>query len=294
MGKSNYNVLTMPTADKRLNNMTYTEYYYRLKLISKALFKWENLPNGMEERWIENYLYSFGGCVFFKDEKLGFMVAQIASTGRPNYYNDPTRIRPIFYNMTYEGKQLINNHNCIVIRNNDDMIPTKPTIIFYATKLANIERTIDVNINMQKTPLIVHTSEKQKLSYQNAVKQRDANEHVIFADKNFDMGNFDVLNTTAPVVFDKLAYQKHMVYNECMTALGVNNANMDKKERVQSAEVAANDEQVQASEDVMLKAREEAAKRINEMFGTDIRVTRRSPAARELGNIPDVSEGGSE
>lgn len=296
--RGRYNVLTMPSSDKRLNNITYTEYFYRLELIAKALFKWENLPNDMEERWIENYLCWYGGCVFFRHPTFGYMVAQIAETGRPNFYNDPTKIKPIFYNMAYEGPQLINNNNCIIIRNNDDMIPTIATVKFYAYKLANIERTIDTNIIQQKTPLIVHMTDKQKQSYMQAVKERDANEHVIYADKQMDMDSIKTLNTTAPIVFDKLSYQKHMVYNECMTFLGVNNANMDKRERVQSAEVAANDEQIQANEDVMLKARQEAAERINKMFGTNIRVTRRSaqegPQTAAGGDTRTDPEGGGE
>lgn len=262
---------------KQLNNITYNEYFYRLMLISRALFKWEGLPDYLDEKWIEKYLFWSGGCVFFDHPEIGYMVAQIAETGPMNYYDEPTTIRPIFYNnVGISRPTLENGKDCVIIRNNDDMFPTMPSIKFYALKLANIERTIDVNIQQQKTPKIVHISEQQKLSYQNAIKKRDENETVIFVDKSFDTDALKVHDLTAPIVFDKLAYQKHMVYNECMTFLGVNNANMDKKERVQSAEVAANDNQIQAAEDVMLKARQRAAKDINRIFGLDVKVTRRS------------------
>ena len=68
-----------------------------------------------------------------------------------------------------------------------------------------------------------------------------------------------------------------------MTFLGINNANMDKRERLVDDEVQANNEQVKACEDVMLKAREDAVKRINEMFGLKISVRRRN-----LSEMPSI------
>ena len=68
-----------------------------------------------------------------------------------------------------------------------------------------------------------------------------------------------------------------------MTFLGINNANMDKRERLVDDEVQANNKQVKACEDVMLKAREDAVKRINEMFGLKISVRRRN-----LSEMPSI------
>ena len=59
------------------NNMTFSYYYYKLMLIARSLFKWENLPNNMDERWIEKYLFSQGKCIFYKDPVMGFMVADV-------------------------------------------------------------------------------------------------------------------------------------------------------------------------------------------------------------------------
>ena len=60
---------------------------------------------------------------------------------------------------------------------------------------------------------------------------------------------------------------------------------MDKRERLVADEVQANNEQVQASEDVMLKARQRACEEINRIFGTNISVER-----RKLDKIPDFDE----
>lgn len=286
-----YNIIKAKSMAKYMNDRIVTDYFYRLMLIARSVFEWSGLEElGIDEKHIEKYLFSEGKCVFYKDPTLGLMVTRVTPNGPVNWCEEPTTIRPHAINYTYKGPALENGVNSVLIRNNDDMIPTSPTIQLYALKLANIERTIDVNISAQKMPLIIKCSEKQKLSLKRVIDQRNDNEPVIFADKGLDTEGIEVLNTQAPMVFKDLQLQKHMVWNECMTYLGINNANMDKRERLVDDEVQANNEQVEASFNVMLRARERACEEINRIFGTNISVKKR------IQNMPlmDVSEGGSE
>ena len=284
---NNYNLLSYKSIANQLNNRTYTDYFYRLMLIARSLFKWEGLPNGIDEKWIEKYLFYEGTCVFYKDPNLGFMVTKWSTEGTLNAYDEPTTIRPYATN-TMElnnGELLDNNENCVIIRNNDDMIPTFPTIQLYSADLTNIKRTIDTNISVQKTPTVVTCTDKQKLTFKQAIKQRDENEPVIYGDKNIDINSINVLNTSAPIVFDKLQIQKNNIWNECMTFLGINNANTDKRERLVDDEVQANNQLIKANEDVMLKAREKACELINKMFGLNISVKRRTDL--KMANMED-------
>lgn len=291
---NNYQIIGYKSIAKALNDRIVTDYFYRLMLISKALFKWENLPNGIDEKWIERYLFTEGACLFYKDPNLGFMVAKMGSNGILNAYDEPTKVFPYATNYIYEGEQLINNSNCVIIRNNDDMLPTAPTIQLYAYQLTNISRTIDTNIMAMKMPIIVKCTDKQKLSLKQAMNQRNDNEPVIYADKGLNTEEIQILKTDAPIVFDKLQIQKHAVWNECMTFLGVNNANMDKRERLVDDEVQANNEQVQACEDVMLKARERACELINKMFGLNIKVSRRNLSKDVLNRLEDIEKDANE
>lgn len=265
------------------NNMTFSYYYYKLMLVARSLFEWENLPNNMDERWIEKYLFTSGKCIFYKDPVMGYMVAGLAQQGGVNCYGDPTSVWPVAENYTYNGEKLVNGENCYVIRNNDLMLPNFPIIRHYAYKLCNIDRAIDTNVEAVKTPIIVRCSEKQKLSLKNAINQRKDNEPVIWSSDLADINEMvDTLTTNAPIVFPQLQTQKHMILNEVFTDLGINNANMDKRERMVANEVEANNEQVKACEDVMLKARQQACKEINRIFGTNISVKR-----RKLEEIPE-------
>jgi len=282
----NYKLLSYQSVAKQLNNITYTNYFYRLMLIARSLFKWNNLPNGINEKWIERYLFSEGSCVFYKDPIIGYMVAKIGNTGPLNYYDEPTTIRPYATNYLYENKntddQLMNGEDCVIIRNNADCIPTFPMIQLYSADLTNIKRTIDTNIEGQKMPIIIKCTDKQKLSLKQAIKQKQDNEPVIYGDKNLNTEDINVLKTDTPIVFDKLQTQKTNVLNECLTFLGINNANTDKRERLVTNEVDSNNEMIQINSDVMLETRKQACKEINKMFGLNISVERRNDLKIDL------------
>jgi len=284
--EKSYQLLSYKSVAQMANNMTFSYYYYKLMLIARALFEWESLPNNMDERWIEKYLFTSGKCIFFKDPTMGYMVAGLAQQGSINCYGDPTTVYPVAENYVYNGPKLINGENCYVIRNNDLMLPEFPVVRHYAFKLCNIDRAIDVNIEAQKTPIIVRCSDKQKLSLKNAINQRRDNEPVIWTTDQANIADMvDTLQISAPPVFKDLQTQKHMILNEVFTDFGINNANMDKRERMVANEVEANNEQVKASEDVLLKAREEACKNINRIFNLNMSVKR-----RELDEIPEYKE----
>lgn len=288
MSKKNfkhYDLLSYESVARQLNNRVYTNYFYRLMLISKALFKWENLPNNINEKWIENFLFTDGSCIFFKDDTVGFMVTKFTTAGRLNYYDEPTTVRA--YATDYISTTHENNVDCVIIRNNDDSIPTFPTIQLYAHDLTNIKRTIDTNVIAQKIPYIILCSDKQKLSFKQLIRQANDNEPYIYGDKNLDLNEIKIMKTDVPIVFDKLQTQKNNIFNECLTFLGINNANTDKKERLITNEVESNNESIQVNSDVMLKARQEACKRINEMFGLNISVRRRTRSEIENDELND-------
>ena len=269
----NNSVLSFDSMARNLNDYTLTDYFTRLMLISRSVFEWKGLPDNMNEKWIERYLFAEGKCVFFKDPVKGYMITALAPNGRLNYYNEYTDIRP--YAIDYTGESLVNDVDCVVIKNNDLCVPTTRTIQLYAYKLASIDRTIDVNIEAQKTPVMVACSEKERMSMRNFIKQRQDNEPFIFVTDKMNTEGIKVHDLKAPMVFKELEYQKHMVWNECMTYLGINNANMDKRERLVDDEVQANNEQVEACFNAMLSERQRACEMINKIFGLNISVRKR-------------------
>lgn len=277
-----WNLAEGVTVDKdlpaRLNEITVQNYYMRLQLLAQTMFKWEGLPDSVSARFLESVLYDHGWGLFFFDDQLGYLGLQGTIQGQLNHYREPIKYRA--WSIDYQKD--LDADDCVLIRNNYGSIPTSLTLMMYAHRLAEVERTIDVNISQQKTPLAILCDEKQRLTMMNIYKQYKGNIPVIFGDKSMSLDNFKVLKTDAPYVADKLMIYKHNLWNEAMTFLGINNANTDKKERLITDEAEANNGLVMSSANVMLTTREEAADKINKKYGLNVRVTlRENPGAEE-------------
>ena len=124
-----YKVLDMQSEARNLNNLVFSDYYYRLSLLARSVFKWNNLPPHLDEKWIEKYLFYYGRCMFFKDPKFGLSLAQCTDSGIINHYEEPTELTPVSVNGFIDSVPYENGKEAILIRNNDDMISTRHTIL---------------------------------------------------------------------------------------------------------------------------------------------------------------------
>jgi len=270
MGKRRKNGY-MESAD--LNNKTYIDYYSRLKELALNVFEWHNLPDSVDERFLELALFEMGYACYFNDSVVGNLALTCTIGGKLDVYRIPMERRA--YAVNGYNKSLTSSDS-VLIFNNYLHTPTDLTIQLFARRLYEIERSIDVNVKGQKTPKLVLSSEQQRLTMKNLYMQYDGNEPFIFGDKHMDFEGMNVLDTTSPYVADKLQILKHQIWNEALTFCGIENSNQDKKERMVSDEVGGNYGNIEAQRNVMLNARRQAVKRINKMFGTDIEVSFRS------------------
>lgn len=254
---------------QKLNNDTFIDYMTRLQEIAINMFEWSGLPETVDERFIELTLCEYGYLVYFDDEVLGNLVATSMIGGPLDMYRIPINRRAYAYNGYQKN---LTNKDSVLIFNNYLHTPSMLTIILYARRLYEIERTIDVNVKAQKTPVAILCDESQLFTMKNVYEKYDGNEPIIFGAKNLDLKGIQCMQTEAPFVADKLNILKRQIWNEAMTIFGVENANTEKRERLVSDEILSNLGGVQAQRYVMLNSRRQAAKQINKMFGTDIEV----------------------
>lgn len=252
-----------------MNNATYMQYYDRLTELSIAMFEWENLPDTVDERFLELALFGDGVSVFFKDDVLGHLALRCAIGGELDVYQIPTRRDAYASNGYYEH---LDADNSVLIFNNMIHTPSKRDVEVYAKRLYNLDRIIDVNANAQKTPILLQCEETQRLTVKNMYMQYDGNAPVIYGDKGLNPNSLSVLKTDAPYVADKIYELKTQVWNEALTYLGISNISFQKKERMVSDEVMRNQGGTIASRYSRLNARRQAADEINRMFGLDIEV----------------------
>lgn len=246
-----------------VNNATWKQYYDRLVELSCVMFEWSGLPDTVDERLLELTLFSKGCAMFFKDDVLGYLCMPVALGGSLDVYGVPISRQAISYN-GYTAHR--DKEDSVLIWNNYLKQGSQLDATMFARRLYEMDRTIDVNIKAQKTPVLIRGSEQQMLSLKNLYMKYDGNQPVIFGDKDLDLKGLTVLRTDAPFIADNVRAEKNATWNEALTYLGISNVNVMKKERLVSDEVSRNMGGVIASRYSRLEMRRRACREINEMF----------------------------
>lgn len=253
------------------NMMAYGQYLVSLTQLAISFFKWENLPDTADSRYMELMLFRQGSVIFFEDEEMGFLTLSNIFNGNFDTYGNPIE-RKAFSN--YNGYQRsLNKKNSVIIWNDMLHFPSYPVILNFARRLWNLDRIIDVNANAQKTPVLITCDERQKLTMLNLYKDYDGNSPVIFGNKSIDMNDISSIKTDAPFVAKDIYELKANIWNEALTFLGIPNANVTKKERLIKDEVLRGLGGTLANRYSRLHEREIACERINKMFNLDIHVS---------------------
>ena len=284
----------------QMNNRTYLHFYDRGVELAISRFEWKNLPETIDERFLELTLFGKGAAVFFKDELLdspvpivpeniviigndnepvykdnltgkgSYLALPMVTNGRLDIYNKPLVRRAIANNGYNSGD--LTPENSIIIYGNYLRKPIMRDIELYARWLYDVQQAMLINVKAQKTPIAVLCDESERLTMLNLYKDYDGNQPFIFGAKGLNLDGIKAISTGAPYVADKISEIKISIWNELLTFLGINNINLVKKERLITDEVTRNQGGVQASRFSPLGMRQTAAKEINRMFNLNISV----------------------
>ena len=247
------------------------------------MFEWVNLPNSMNSRYLEMVLYYKGMGALLYDETYGYINTQATTNGEINIYGLPTKLNCFSYSYhtnrkTYMGydKKSRKEQEAILVLNKYDALPTCTSIELYALRMAEAQRTCDVNIKAQRTPILIETDQNSKFTMEKVYQQYDGNSPVLYGNKNAGISDsIKVMKTDAPIVFDKVMEYKRDIFNEALTYLGISNLD-EKKERRVVNEAESNNEVINLNLQSFLAPRKEACRQFNEKFGLNIDVKLRS------------------
>lgn len=240
-------------------------------------FEWVGLPDNIDQRYLELELFAMGTAVFLWSTKFErFMVLRGGASGVMDYQDNPTKA-------TFTGNQMIsgtedvrtddNDANALVIYANYTRIPEIETVYMYASNIADMDMTIQINAKSARLTKIVKASEKKRLSQLNIQRKIMEGEPIIYVNDNFNSEDIAVLDLGVhPDTIVSMQSVRAKLWNEAMTVLGINNANQDKKERMVADEVGGNDDQINVHRAMALKMRRKFANDANEYFGLNISV----------------------
>ena len=256
-----------------MNNDTYADYLGRMKKICLSMFEWVNLPESMNARFLEMCLFYNGQAALLYDDEYGYINTMAADGGYINIYGLPTELNCYSYRfnqrrslyMTDTGEE--KGKECILVMNNYERVPTTATISLFAYRLAEAQRTADVNIKAQRTPILITTDQKQYFTLKKMYEEYDGNTPAIFADKNLISPDaLKAMSTEAKFIAKDIMDYKREIWNEFLTFLGIQNLS-EKRERLITGEVDSNNELSNLNLQALLIPRKEACKQFNEKYG---------------------------
>ena len=226
------------------NLLTYDQVMANARLLATSRFKWQSKdvqPKDRLSEFIEMLLYLKGQCALFKDTD-GWKVRCCVPSGGLDEYGQPESFNLTDYNGTHMVTVKNDDERFIWIKNNAACIPTIFWIVKYCNRVAKIERTMDLNIDAQKTPFMIETSPEIHLSIQNIFKEIRQMDEVVYVDQKTGIkDNVQVLKLDAPYLVDKLYTQKQNEFNDLLNFLGINTVK-EKTAHILYKEATATDE----------------------------------------------------
>lgn len=253
-------------------NINFTRIYDYYKMLALNMFTWENLPQTMNSRYIENALYENGLCLVNNDDNMSLISVPCNFGANMNINGESTEVITSGYNYI-KTINYINNKDCVLIRNNDLAKATRDYIANYAERMLEVEMCIRANINQQKFPWFINATEKTKKSLEIIFEKVENFEPFILANKEIGLGEnaLEVLTMPTPYVADKLNEYKYELEREILTFLSLNN-NFEKKERLLTDEINSNNDFISTNAMLMYKNRLQACEEINKKFGLNVKV----------------------
>lgn len=171
-----------------------------------------------------------------------------------NIYNYPTKLTAIrLRGATFIPQTpMVVNKDCVIGFAHKSHMPVRYLVDFYVEKIADVEMTINTNLNAHKLPRLVICSPEDKKRVEELMNAIDNGEERLFLDVNDWNAIKNVLESGAGYILDKLQVYKETLINECLTTLGVDNKGGDKKERLIVDEVNANNDIINLGNDSFL------------------------------------------
>lgn len=255
------------------NQEDYYNFENRLLDLCIGAHNFINMPKEIYLPYVIKLLILQNEVLFFKDEDLNryIMYQFVNGSGKLDEYMRPIERRVVIpqngYNVT------LNKDNSVILKGSMSGTPIYPIIKQYARKLYVCSRTIDINVQAQKTPIAVLCDENERLTYKNLVNEYVGNAPLIMGSKKLDLENMKVIDLKAPFVADKIYQIQANLWNEFLTFLGISNVNLNKKAQVQTDEVARAMGGVLIARNNYVSSIQRGIDEINDMFGLDIKFT---------------------
>lgn len=271
-----YNASRSPSTVHVKNNRL--RRFFRKYLFQKAIsvFKW-NLPEEWDKDYFLYTLYGMGYIAVIDTDKFG-VICQGGALGGYNLYYRPSYI--IITNPLIKGTITANlDTDCALIKLQPDYSSIMDIVGYYADQLALAAESLGINLLNVKSGTVFGADSKAKAeSYKKMYDTLSDGDPAVVIDKKLldDQGNptwfpFTQHIKESYVVSDILSDMRKI---ESMfdTEIGIPNANTDKKERLITDEVNANNIETATRCELWLEEIRKGLTKANEKYNLELEV----------------------
>lgn len=274
--KNLYNAQFSPSTVHCKN--TRLQRYFRRYLMQKAIsvFKWK-----VPEHWDLDYflytLYGYGYCAVLNTDEFG-VIPQWGALGGYNVFYRPTYV--MITNPLIKGmKKPTIGIDCTVLKLQPDYGSIMDLVDYYADMMALCSESISINlINSHVATVFPAANKSVAESYKKMYDKISAGNPAVVVDKNLfdDTGKptwtpFQA-NLQQEYIADQILADMRKIEAMFDTDVGIPNANTDKKERLVTDEVNANNVETATRCELWLEQLQAACEETNTMFGIDMSV----------------------
>ena len=247
--------------------------FMRLMLArTQSMFVYSGLPDTIPQEYLERYLQIYGHCIIAEHGN-DLYAFNGDLCGLEDVYHNPTQY--IVANVALDLTKTYDiNQNCILCKNDSYLQGLSLILRKYGTLLIENELTLYTLIKNSRASLLISApDDKTKQSCELFIDKLDRGEMSIIGESQF----FDgikvqpTMQGSAGVVIQFIELQQY-IKASCLNEIGLNaNYNM-KRESLNSAESALNDDYLIPLIDNMLYCRQTFIEGVNTMFGTHFSV----------------------
>ena len=274
--KNLYNASISPSTVHCRN--TNLQFYFRRYLMQKAIsvFKWE-IPETWDKDYFLYTLYGYGYCAVINTEEFG-VIPQWGALGGYNVFYRPTYV--IITNpLIKELKKPTIGVDCTIIKLQPDYGSITDLVNYYADMLALCAESVGINlVNSHVAHVFPAANKATAESYKKMFDKISSGEPAVVVDKNLfsDTGEptwtpFQA-NLQQEYIADNILSDMRKIEAMFDTDVGIPNANTDKKERLVTDEVNANNVETATRCELWLENLKMACERTNAMFGINLSV----------------------
>ena len=255
-----------PSSVKGRSN--YGVEYHKRTLWTKlySVYKF-TLPKNWELNYFRYWLFQYGSIAVGYDNKFGWICSPYTVTKLGLYYQ-PIEIN--IYNRLLENNIIGNiGTNSEIIKIMDDYFGLDDIISKYAHQLAEIDKNIDINLMNTSIAWIFEADSKKQGETIKEVytKATQGNPFIVI---NKDVMNDKKISSLFPnitnnYIVDKLLLARDEIMNNFLTEIGINNSNVNKKERLIKDEVNSNNQEIESIVSVIYDNIKKSFDRVNSL-----------------------------